>query len=123
MGQGEQSSPNDIHARKYTTRLTARLYLLGGNTRKGYTMKEFTRGMIAAATLGLSEAVGAFSSDAPEPVDPVTISKEEEDKAAADETEAEARKRRRGVLRRVFTQPGQNFVQQTNIGKNSILGV
>lgn len=90
-------------------------------------MKEVTRGITAAFTGGLSEvanlAVGAFSPDAPKPVDPVTISKEEEDKAAADETEAEARKRRRGVLRRVFTQPGQNFVQQTNIGKNSILGV
>lgn len=90
-------------------------------------MKEVTRVAVGVLTGGLSEvanlAVGAFSPKAPKPQNPVQINADDEDKTAAEETEAEARKRRRGVLRRVFTQPGQNFVQQSQIGKNSILGV
>lgn len=80
-------------------------------------MKEF------AKATPLYHMIRAFTPDAPTPQTPVPITAADEDKATAEETETEARKRRRGVLRRVFTQPGQNFVQQSQIGKNSILGV
>ena len=53
---------------------------------------------------------------------PPAITTEQEDKAVADESEAEARRRRRGVLRRVYTTPGANFVNQSNIGRNTLTG-
>ena len=53
---------------------------------------------------------------------PVTQTQAQEDKASTDESDAEARRRRRGTLRRVYTSPGSQFVAQSNIGKNSITG-
>jgi len=52
----------------------------------------------------------------------VSITAEEEDRAANAESEAEARRRRRGMLRRTYTTPGQNFVAESNIGRNTLMG-
>jgi hypothetical protein len=52
----------------------------------------------------------------------VSITAEEEDRAANAESEAEARRRRRGMLRRTYTTPGQNFVTESNIGRNTLMG-
>lgn len=52
----------------------------------------------------------------------VSITAEEEDRAANAESEAEARRRRRGMLRRTYTTPGQNFVSESNIGRNTLMG-
>ena len=74
----------------------------------------------------INSIVGLFvpkkdeSAEPPSPAPTITI--ETEDKAVEDESEAEARRRRRGALRRVYTQPGSNFVSQSNIGKNTLTG-
>lgn len=52
----------------------------------------------------------------------VSITSDEEDRAANQESEAEARRRRRGMLRRTYTTPGQNFVSESNIGRNTLMG-
>ena len=54
--------------------------------------------------------------------DAINQTQDQEDKAAADESEAELRRRRRGMLRRVYTSPGSQFVAQSNIGKNTLTG-
>lgn len=55
-------------------------------------------------------------------IDAVTQTQDQEDKAVADESEAELRRRRRGALRRIYTSPGSQFVAQSNIGKNTLTG-
>ena len=79
---------------------------------------------LGVATGGLSELTNAFVPSGSESIteEKPTITQDQEDKAAADETEAEARRRRRGTLKRVYTTPGANFVNQSNIGRNSLTG-
>lgn len=62
------------------------------------------------------------SDIAPQTPKPVRITGDQEDVAARNETEREARRRRVGMLRRVFTTPGQNFVSGSNIGRNTLMG-
>lgn len=64
----------------------------------------------------------AFASKTDPTLGVVSITAEEEDRAANAESEAEARRRRRGMLRRTYTTPGQNFVTESNIGRNTLMG-
>lgn len=75
----------------------------------------------AAANTGLA-ASGAFTPDAPEPLDFALPTSDDEDKAAAEASERERRVRRRQALARTFPGPAGAFVEQTNVGINRLVG-
>lgn len=75
-------------------------------------------GVASIVTTGTIDEGNKTSPDIPG----LNFTEDDENKAAADESEAEARRRRRGMLRRVFTTPGSNFVNQSNIGRNTLTG-
>lgn len=75
-----------------------------------------------ALTSVMGFATDPFNPDKNNDPPPVSITEDQENKAIADETEAEARRRRRASLRRVFTSPGANFVSESNIGRNTLTG-